>query len=165
MPKKNKKNPLKAALLHPDEDGELSDSTAAQRHASLSNDRIPAGHYSPSQYLQAMQSTAHPQCTASPGQHTIIVAAHAAAQQAAVTTDSATSDAAHAEQQQQQQSFADVSYCDIVKQFSLLGWTAFGGPAAHIGLFQRVCEDMEIILIVCFRHAVQHDMPSCMSQS
>lgn len=31
-----------------------------------------------------------------------------------------------------------VSYADIAKQFSLLGWTAFGGPAAHIGIMQRV---------------------------
>lgn len=31
-----------------------------------------------------------------------------------------------------------VGYRDIAKEFSLLGWTAFGGPAAHIGLFQRV---------------------------
>lgn len=34
--------------------------------------------------------------------------------------------------------YANVTYLDITKQFSLLGWTAFGGPAAHIGLFQRV---------------------------
>jgi hypothetical protein len=31
-----------------------------------------------------------------------------------------------------------VSYCDIAKQFSLLGWSAFGGPAAHIGIMQKV---------------------------
>lgn len=30
---------------------------------------------------------------------------------------------------------------DIVKQFSLLGWIAFGGPAAHIGLFQKCLVD------------------------
>jgi hypothetical protein len=34
--------------------------------------------------------------------------------------------------------FVRVTYWDIFKQFSILGWTAFGGPAAHIGLFQRV---------------------------
>ena len=34
--------------------------------------------------------------------------------------------------------FKEVSWMDIVKQFSILGWTAFGGPAAHIGLMQRV---------------------------
>lgn len=34
--------------------------------------------------------------------------------------------------------YADVAYADIAKQFFILGWTAFGGPAAHIGLFQRV---------------------------
>ncbi len=31
-----------------------------------------------------------------------------------------------------------VTYWDITKQFSLLGWSAFGGPAAHIGLFEKV---------------------------
>lgn len=31
-----------------------------------------------------------------------------------------------------------VGYRDIAKQFSLLGWTAFGGPAAHIGIMQKV---------------------------
>lgn len=30
-----------------------------------------------------------------------------------------------------------VSFADIAKQFSLLGWTAFGGPAAHIGIMQK----------------------------
>ena len=34
--------------------------------------------------------------------------------------------------------YADVSFSDIFKQFILLGWTAFGGPAAHIALFQKV---------------------------
>lgn len=42
------------------------------------------------------------------------------------------------EEKQAEPEFADVSWLDIVKQFSILGWTAFGGPAAHIGLFQRV---------------------------
>jgi hypothetical protein len=37
-----------------------------------------------------------------------------------------------------EEQYVDVTYCDIAKQFSILGWTAFGGPAAHIGLFQRV---------------------------
>lgn len=31
-----------------------------------------------------------------------------------------------------------VGYGDIVKNFVLLGWTAFGGPAAHVGVFQKV---------------------------
>lgn len=31
-----------------------------------------------------------------------------------------------------------ITYMDIFKEFSLMGWTAFGGPSAHIGLFQRV---------------------------
>jgi hypothetical protein len=34
--------------------------------------------------------------------------------------------------------YVDVTYGDIFRQFTILGWTAFGGPAAHIGLFQRV---------------------------
>ncbi|GMH33315.1 hypothetical protein BSKO_01149 [Bryopsis sp. KO-2023] len=29
-------------------------------------------------------------------------------------------------------------FWDIFKQFVLLGWTAFGGPAAHVALFQKV---------------------------
>ena len=37
-----------------------------------------------------------------------------------------------------EEEYLDVTYGDIFKQFSILGWTAFGGPAAHIGLFQRV---------------------------
>jgi hypothetical protein len=46
--------------------------------------------------------------------------------------------AGNTELQQQPEQYADVTYADIFKQFSILGWTAFGGPAAHIGLFQRV---------------------------
>lgn len=41
-------------------------------------------------------------------------------------------------EEEEEVEYADVTYLDILKQFSLLGWTAFGGPAAHIGLFQRV---------------------------
>jgi len=32
----------------------------------------------------------------------------------------------------------DVGFLDIAKHFVLMGWTAFGGPAAHVGLFQKV---------------------------
>jgi hypothetical protein len=39
---------------------------------------------------------------------------------------------------QAEEEYAEVSYVDITKQFFILGWTAFGGPAAHIGLFQKV---------------------------
>lgn len=46
---------------------------------------------------------------------------------------------------QDEQQFADVSYLDITKQFFILGWTAFGGPAAHIGLFQKVM----VLLVLC----------------
>ena len=30
------------------------------------------------------------------------------------------------------------SLYDIVKTFGWMGWAAFGGPAAHVGLFQKV---------------------------
>ena len=30
------------------------------------------------------------------------------------------------------------TYGEIVKYFGILGWTAFGGPAAHIGMFQKL---------------------------
>lgn len=33
--------------------------------------------------------------------------------------------------------YADVSWWDIVREFTVFGYTAFGGPAAHIGFFQR----------------------------
>jgi chromate transporter len=33
------------------------------------------------------------------------------------------------------------TYADIFKAFVLMGWTAFGGPAAHIGIFQKVFVD------------------------
>lgn len=33
--------------------------------------------------------------------------------------------------------YVKVTYFDILKQFSIMGWIAFGGPAAHIGLFQK----------------------------
>lgn len=29
-------------------------------------------------------------------------------------------------------------YMGIFQQFLWMGWSAFGGPAAHIGLFQKV---------------------------
>lgn len=33
---------------------------------------------------------------------------------------------------------AEVGFWDIAKHFILLGWTAFGGPAAHVALFQKL---------------------------
>lgn len=36
---------------------------------------------------------------------------------------------------------AAASYGDIFRAFVLMGWTAFGGPAAHIGIFQKVFVD------------------------
>lgn len=35
----------------------------------------------------------------------------------------------------------DVGFCDITKEFVLLGWTAFGGPAAHVAQFKKVFVD------------------------
>jgi len=35
-------------------------------------------------------------------------------------------------------STAPASYKDIFRSFALMGWTAFGGPGAHIGLFYRL---------------------------
>lgn len=35
--------------------------------------------------------------------------------------------------------FVSVEYEDIVRYFTLMGWTAFGGPQAHIGMFETVC--------------------------
>merc|ERR1740129_1587158 len=32
----------------------------------------------------------------------------------------------------------DISFCDITKNFVLLGWTAFGGPVAHVAQFKKV---------------------------
>lgn len=40
-------------------------------------------------------------------------------------------------EEEEEPPYADVTFLDIFKQFSILGWIAFGGPAAHIGLFQK----------------------------
>ena len=34
--------------------------------------------------------------------------------------------------------FTQVGYLTILRQFAVLGWTAFGGPAAHIATFEQV---------------------------
>jgi len=34
--------------------------------------------------------------------------------------------------------YHEVGFSEIFKNFVLMGWTAFGGPAAHVGLFQKV---------------------------
>lgn len=34
--------------------------------------------------------------------------------------------------------YAEVSYGELVKNFVLMSWTAFGGPSAHIALFETV---------------------------
>jgi chromate transporter len=39
--------------------------------------------------------------------------------------------------EEEQPKFAKVGYWGIFKSFCILGWTAFGGPAAHIGQFHK----------------------------
>ena len=38
----------------------------------------------------------------------------------------------------QPEEYVDVTWPMLIKEFSVLGWIGFGGPAAHIGLFQKV---------------------------
>lgn len=45
---------------------------------------------------------------------------------------------AEAQEAEAVQGHLDVTYGDIAREFFLLGWIGFGGPQAHIGLFQRV---------------------------
>mmetsp|Transcript_91889 Transcript_91889/g.163588 ORF Transcript_91889/g.163588 Transcript_91889/m.163588 type:complete len:460 (+) Transcript_91889:47-1426(+) len=42
------------------------------------------------------------------------------------------------EQPSEEPAYREVGFSDIFKNFVLMGWTAFGGPAAHVGLFQKV---------------------------
>jgi hypothetical protein len=49
-----------------------------------------------------------------------------------------TSNGRDVEGQQSGSDFVDVSFGDIARNFVLMGWTAFGGPQAHIGLFETV---------------------------
>ena len=39
---------------------------------------------------------------------------------------------------EEQAEYTDVTYTQLVRQFMLMGWTAFGGPSAHIALFETV---------------------------
>lgn len=41
-------------------------------------------------------------------------------------------------EQQNGNSFGDASYKEITNNFLMMGWTAFGGPQAHIGMFETV---------------------------
>lgn len=53
----------------------------------------------------------------------------------------AVEDAPNDENEQPREStggFVSVEYEDITKYFTLMGWTAFGGPQAHIGMFETV---------------------------
>jgi hypothetical protein len=45
----------------------------------------------------------------------------------------------HDQARQTSSSFVSVAYADITKYFTVLGWTAFGGPQAHVGMFETVC--------------------------
>ena len=40
--------------------------------------------------------------------------------------------------EKQEPPLVKASYKDIFWSFVLMGWTAFGGPAAHIGIFEKV---------------------------
>lgn len=39
----------------------------------------------------------------------------------------------------QESEYREVTYGQIVQNFVLMGWTAFGGPSAHIAFFETVC--------------------------
>ncbi len=45
--------------------------------------------------------------------------------------------------------YVDVTWPMLIKEFSILGWIGFGGPAAHIGLFQKVIHRPASQQIVC----------------
>lgn len=61
-----------------------------------------------------------------------------------------------------EEQYATVTYGDIFKQFSILGWTAFGGPAAHIGLFQRVRLLYVCVCVsVCVAERIQRQLSGC----
>lgn len=47
------------------------------------------------------------------------------------------------------ETYAQVTYWEITRHFFIMGWIGFGGPAAHIGLFQRVSSGL--ICIVRFQ--------------
>lgn len=64
-------------------------------------------------------------------------------------------DVAAAEEESDPQ-YTKVTYFDIAKQFSIMGWIAFGGPAAHIGLFQKVREPSQAYLIEAALRLVEH---------
>lgn len=42
------------------------------------------------------------------------------------------------------------SYGEIAKHFAYLGWTAFGGPAAHVNMFLKVKQKHSIQLLETF---------------
>lgn len=42
-------------------------------------------------------------------------------------------------EQQNGDTFVYASYREITNYFLMMGWTAFGGPQAHIGMFETVC--------------------------
>ena len=41
-------------------------------------------------------------------------------------------------EEQNEEDFVHASYSEITQYFLMMGWTAFGGPQAHIGMFETV---------------------------
>ena len=42
------------------------------------------------------------------------------------------------DEEAQPEPYVTITYWDIVSNFVPMGWTAFGGPQAHIGMFETV---------------------------
>ena len=43
-----------------------------------------------------------------------------------------------------EQKTTQATFRDIFFSFVLMGWTAFGGPAAHIGIFQKAFVEVSV---------------------
>ncbi len=46
----------------------------------------------------------------------------------------------------QENELVSATYWEIVRQWFFLGWTAFGGPSAHLAIFQKVELPLQIEL-------------------
>ena len=44
---------------------------------------------------------------------------------------------ANSPEEEEEEPSLNITYAEIFKSFLVLGWTAFGGPAAHVALFQK----------------------------
>lgn len=55
-------------------------------------------------------------------------------------------------EEQNGDSYVHASYSEITKYFLMMGWTAFGGPQAHIGMFETV---QHRHLTVCTHSAIR----------